>query len=242
MSPIVESPPPVVAIIMDGNGRWANTKGLPRVEGHRMGARSVRTITRACARLGVKSLVLYAFSLENFNRPQREIKFLMRLLRRFLVKERHEIMDNNIRFDAIGRLELLPSNVQSLINRIKEMSGANTGMQLTLALAYGGRAEIVDAARHLSAEVEAGRLSPKEIDEDLFAKFLYKPELSEVDLLIRTASEMRVSNFLLWQISYAELHVTPTCWPDFGEEQLLEAFKDYGSRVRKFGGLVTEGS
>jgi len=234
------SAPPVprsVAVIMDGNGRWARRRGLPRVEGHRIGAESVRVVTRACARLGVESLVLYAFSLENFRRPGKEIDFLMRLLRRFLLKERKEIMENGIRFGAIGRLQLLPRRVRDLLRRMEELSAGNRGMRLTLALAYGGRAEIADAARAIAEKAAAGALAPAAVDEACLAAHLYRPELGEVALLLRTAGEMRVSNFLLWQISYAELHVSPLCWPDFREEQLLEAFADFGRRVRKFGGL-----
>jgi len=232
--------PRSVAVIMDGNGRWARERGRPRVEGHRVGAESVRVVTRECARLGVEILTLYAFSLENFKRPAREVEFLMGLLRRFLRKERREIMDNNIRFNVIGRRELLPRSVVDLIGDLEEASAGNGGMELNLALAYGGRAEIVDAARALAAEAAAGRIDPAGLDEEMLAARLYPGGPREVDLLIRTAGEMRVSNFLLWQICYAEIHVTPVCWPAFRKEELSRAFADFGARVRKFGGLAPE--
>ena len=236
-----EAPPVVprrVAVIMDGNGRWARERGRPRVEGHRVGAESVRVVTRACARWGVDVLTLYAFSLENFRRPKKEVDFLMRLLGRFLVKERREIMDNKIRFKVIGRREMLPARVRGLIARLEEMSAGNHGMKLVLALAYGGRAEIADAAREIAALAARGEIDPAAVDESLLEEHLYDGEVKEVDLLIRTAGEMRVSNFLLWQISYAEFHVSPACWPEFREEELRKAFLDFGGRERKFGGLL----
>ncbi len=232
--------PPRVAVIMDGNGRWARERGMPRVEGHRVGAESVRVVTRACARWGVEVLTLYAFSLENFSRPRKEVDFLMRLLARFLVKERREIMDNGIRFRVIGRREMLPSRVRGLVARMEEMSAGNGGMKLVLALAYGGRAEIADAAREIAARAARGEIDPSAVDESLLSEHLYDPEVREVDLLIRTAGEMRVSNFLLWQISYAEFHVSPACWPDFREPELRAAFEDFAGRKRKFGGLLPE--
>ena len=241
MSSGVDKVPAAVAVIMDGNGRWARERGRPRMVGHRVGAESVRVITRTCARLGVESLILYAFSLENFSRPRDEVAFLMRLLRRFLVRERREIMENRIRFRVIGRRELLPRAVQDRVEELETLSRENDGMNLTLALAYGGRAEIVDVARGIARDVAAGRLAPEEVDEEAINRRLYLPAYPDVDLLIRTAGEMRVSNFLLWQISYAELHVSPVCWPDFREEQLARAFADYRGRVRKFGGLVGKG-
>ena len=240
---MTEAPPVVpgkVAVIMDGNGRWARERGKPRVEGHRVGAESVRVVTRTCARWGVDVLTLYAFSLENFRRPKKEVDFLMKLLARFLVRERREIMDNGIRFRVIGRREMLPSRVRGLIARLEEMSAANEGMKLVLALAYGGRAEIADAARAIAERAARGEIEPGEVNESLLEDHLYDPDVREVDLLIRTAGEMRISNFLLWQISYAEFHVSPVCWPEFREEELRAAFLDFAGRKRKFGGLLPE--
>ncbi len=230
--------PRSVAIIMDGNGRWAKEKGLPRVEGHKAGAESVRVITRACAEKGVENLVLYAFSLENFKRPRDEVDYLMRLLKRFLARERKDILDNDIRFKVIGRREKLPGDVVRLIEIMEKESESNAGMRLVLALAYGGRSEIVDAVKAISRMVASGGMEIEKIDEDTFSEYLYDPLTKDIDLLIRTAGEKRVSNFLLWQISYAELFVSDVCWPDFREEHLEEAFEDFGKRIRKFGGLV----
>jgi len=232
--------PAHVAIIMDGNGRWAAARRLPRTRGHAAGVESVRTITRACARRKVRQLTLYAFSEENWKRPRREVSLLMRLLRRFLVAERGEIMENDIRLTAIGRLHRLPDDVRTELEKSRELSRNNGGMVLNLALSYGGRQEIVDAARAIAVRVKAGELEADDITEEVVAAHLYQPSMPPPDLLIRTAGELRVSNFLLWQISYAELYVTPTCWPDFREEELDEALRAYANRVRKFGGLVPE--
>jgi undecaprenyl diphosphate synthase len=227
-----------VAIIMDGNGRWARERGLSRTRGHAAGVESVRAVTRACAKKGIGQLTLYAFSEENWKRPRREVELLMRLLRRFLVRERAEIMENDIRLTAIGRLERLPADVRKELDATRAMSAGNRGMILNLALSYGGRQEIVDAVRRIAARVRAGEIAPDEITEDVITAHLYQPEMPPPDLLIRTAGEMRFSNFLLWQVSYTELHVTPACWPEFREEHLDEALESYGRRVRKFGGLV----
>jgi undecaprenyl diphosphate synthase len=224
-----------IAIIMDGNGRWARKQGFRRVFGHQNGAESVRQVTRDCARLGVKRLTLYAFSADNWKRPEREVSFLMRLLRRYLVDERGEIMDNNIRFTAIGRLNLLPADVRRELDRTIAMSQANTGMVLSLALSYGARQEIVDAIRRIAEDVKCGRLDPAGIDEDAIASRLYDPAAADPDLLIRTGGDVRVSNFLLWQISYTELWVTPVMWPEFKREHLHEAILDYSRRDRRFG-------
>ncbi|MBI1848875.1 MAG: isoprenyl transferase [Planctomycetes bacterium] len=226
-----------IAIIMDGNGRWAHSRDLPRVRGHEEGIQSVREVARECARLGLIQLTLYAFSVENWKRPKREVEFLMRLLERFLVSEREEIEENNIRFAAIGRLHELPSFVVDELNRTIEMSKHNTGLTLCLALNYGGRAEILDATRRIASLVREGKVAPEQIDETLFERCLYAPEMPPPDLLIRTAGEMRVSNFLLWQISYAEIYVSSVCWPDFRREELHRALEAYSKRVRKFGGL-----
>ncbi len=231
-----------VAIIMDGNGRWAERRRRVRIWGHRAGVESVRVAAVECARLGIERLTLYAFSQENWKRPRREVDILWRLLRRFLVRERDEIMDNDIRFAAIGRLDGLPGFVRRELEETAERSASNRGMVLCLALNYGGRAEIADAARAVAELVRRGEAAPADVDEEMIARHLYAPDAPDPDLLIRTAGEMRVSNFLLWQISYAEFHVTPVCWPDFREEQLHAALRDYAGRSRKFGALPAEAS
>ncbi len=227
-----------IAIIMDGNGRWAKKRGLSRMRGHMEGAKSVREITEECARKHVEQLTLYAFSSENWSRPRIETNFLMWLLKDYLVKERKTIMDNNIRFTVIGRIEALPEAVQKEIATEIELSKNNTGMVLCLALNYGGRAEIIDAARKLAQRVKTGELSPEDISEEIFKEHMYTVGMRDPDLLIRTGGEMRVSNFLLWEISYTELWVTPVCWPDFHKEQLEQAINDYASRERRYGGLI----
>ncbi len=226
-----------IAVIMDGNGRWARQQGLRRILGHETGAENVREITRECARLGVGRLTLYAFSAENWRRPQSEVDALMRLLKQYLISERREIMDNDIRFKAIGRLHELPEDVRVELARTTEMSAANKGMVLCLALAYGGRHEIVDAVRRLARDVREGRCAPESIDETSIARCLYDPEAPDPDLLIRTGGDLRISNFLIWQISYAELWVTQVKWPDFHKEHLHEAIRDYSRRDRRFGGI-----
>ncbi|HKD99688.1 MAG TPA: polyprenyl diphosphate synthase [Planctomycetota bacterium] len=232
-----QPPPAHVAIIMDGNGRWAQRQGLLRVAGHRRGIESVRRVTEECARVGVSSLTLYAFSVENWKRPKSEIRVLMNLLRRFLIDERPTLRENRIRLTSIGRIGDLPPEVVAELRESERMSAAFDGMVLRLALSYGGRAEIADAVKRIAREVAAGRLSPEAIDEETVRAFLYDPVLPDPDLLIRTAGEMRFSNFLLWQASYAELYVTPVCWPEFREAELHQAFAEYRRRVRKFGGL-----
>lgn len=229
--------PSHIAIIMDGNGRWARRRGLVRIRGHKEGVESVREITRECAKKKLKQLTLYAFSQENWKRPKREIKLLMKLLKEFLVKERKEIEENNIRLTAIGRIDGLPEDVQRELAISIEESRHNTGMVLCLALNYGGRSEIVDAVKNIVKRVKAGKMSLEEITEETFKNFLYTSEMPDPDLLIRTGGEMRVSNFLLWEISYTEIWVTPICWPDFRKEHLEEAIKDYAHRERRFGGL-----
>ena len=226
-----------IAIIMDGNGRWAREHGLQRILGHESGAETVREITRECSRLGVERLTLYAFSAENWKRPEREVEFLMHLLAEYLRKERAEIMDNNIRFTAIGRLHELPESVRKELDALSQLSAKNTGMTLCLALAYGGRFEIVDAVRRLAEDVKAGRCDPATIDEAAIARYLYDPASPDPDLLIRTGGDMRVSNFLLWQISYTELWVTPVKWPEFAKEHLHEAIRDFSRRDRRFGNI-----
>jgi undecaprenyl diphosphate synthase len=224
-----------VAIIMDGNGRWAKRRNLPRTQGHTEGTHSVREVTEACAGLGVQQLTLYAFSVENWKRPKREVDYLMRLLERFLRRQRKTIMKNNIRFAVIGAIEGLPEGVRREIDITLRESEGNTGLTLCLALNYGARREIVEAARRLARRVGGGELRADEITEETFSQSLYTAGMNDPDLLIRTAGEQRVSNFLLWQISYAEFYFSPVCWPDFRRPQLEEALLEYTRRERRFG-------
>jgi undecaprenyl diphosphate synthase len=227
--------PRSVAVIMDGNGRWAKKAGLERIRGHERGIEAVRTTVTECARLGVEALVLYAFSEENWQRPQREIDLLFKLLRRFLVEERSTLMQNRVRLLHSGRRERLGPDILALLDETVALTAPNAGMKLSLAISYGGRQEIVDAVRRLAVRVQRGELAPAAIDEAAIHANLYQPDLPDPDLLIRTAGEQRISNFLLWQVSYAEIHVSDVCWPDFRAEHLHAAFRDYGRRVRKFG-------
>jgi undecaprenyl diphosphate synthase len=226
-----------VAIIMDGNGRWARERGLERVEGHARGVNSVRSVVEEGCRLGLEQLTLYCLSVENWKRPQTELDFLMALLREYLIAERPEIMDQNIRFATIGRRAELPDEVLAEIDETKLISQKNSGMRLCLAINYGGRTELVDAMQSLAQRVQHGELKPEQIDEEEISNSLYTAGMPDPDLLIRTAGEMRVSNYLLWQISYAELWVTSKCWPDFDAALFHQALRDYGSRERRFGGL-----
>jgi undecaprenyl diphosphate synthase len=227
--------PKHVAIIMDGNGRWAKERGLPRIRGHEAGVESVRAVTREAVRLGLRQLTLYTFSAQNWGRPRIEVVSLMRLLRRYLVDERGELMENNIRLAAIGRRRGLPRGVARELAATEQLTARNTGLTLCLALNYGGRDEIVDAIRALAADAVAGKVKPDRIAERTFARYLYTADMPDPDMLIRTAGEMRVSNFLLWQISYAELYIADVCWPDFREEQFRDALRVYGRRHRTFG-------
>ena len=229
-----------VAIIMDGNGRWAAERNRPRVAGHRAGADAVRRTVETCARLGIECLTLYAFSTENWKRPRFEIRALMDLLVEYLRKELRSIKENNIQFRMIGRSEELHISVLEQIRKAELSTFQNTGMRLNIALNYGGRTEIVDAVRKLSRDVAAGRLHPDAIDEELIRGALYTRALPDPDLLIRTSGEMRISNFLLWQIAYAEIHVTDTLWPDFGERDLFCALIDYQKRDRRYGRVHLE--
>ena len=229
-----------IAIIMDGNGRWAKDRGLARIAGHKAGAESVRRTLRACEAAGVEVLTLFSFSTENWKRPQDEVEALMGLLTEMLAAEEDELVERNIRLKAIGRLEALPGAVRGALERAIERTGDCTGATLCLALNYGARAEIVDAVRLIGEDVESGALDPAEIDEGTIASRLYTADVPDPDLLIRTSGEMRVSNFLLWQISYAELHVTETRWPEFAEEHLFEAIRDFQSRDRRFGDTRAE--
>lgn len=228
-----------VAIIMDGNGRWAQARGFPRIEGHRRGVSTVRAIVEQCSRLQLDQLTLYCFSSENWKRPPLELKLLMQLLEQYLIEERAEIMRQNLRFAVIGRRAGLGDGVLREIARTSEISKDNTGMRLCLAVNYGSRGELADAARSIAEEVAAGRLTPDQVDEDVFASHLYTAGMSDPDLVIRTAGEMRVSNYLLWQISYAEFWVTDRCWPEFSHDDLHRAFQDFAARDRRFGGLST---
>ncbi len=229
--------PQHIAVIMDGNGRWAQRRHLPRVAGHRAGVRSAREVIETCARLKISALTLYAFSLENWRRPKTEIDFLMRLLREYLRKELPVIHRNNIRLLVIGRPEQLPAEVQRDVERAMRQTAENTGMRLAVALNYGGRAELVDAFNAILDRVRHNGLSTYRVDEQTIADHLYTAGLPDPDLLIRTSGEMRVSNFLLWQIAYAEIYVTETLWPDFTRAQLLEALLDFQKRERRYGGL-----
>jgi undecaprenyl diphosphate synthase len=230
--------PAHVAIIMDGNGRWARQRGLPRIEGHRRGVKSVRATIEECCRLGVRQLTLYCLSSENWKRPKMELDFLMTLLQKYLIDERAEILEQNIRFTSIGRRDELPANVLRELDENVRVSRNNTGLTLCLAINYGARTEIVDAMRSLAEQVKQGKLAPEDIDETMVSEALYTSGMADPDLLIRTAGEMRVSNFLLWQISYAELWVTDKCWPDFERDTLHQALRDFAARDRRFGGLT----
>lgn len=224
-----------VAIIMDGNGRWAKQRALNRIKGHHEGAESVRVIVRACREIGIKILTLYAFSTENWRRPQYEIKSLMALLKKFLKSERQEMLENNIRFNAIGQIERLPEAVQVTLRETITATQHNRGMLLNLALSYGSRDEIVEAVQKVALDVQKGTLKPGDITPGLFAEYLYTKGMPDPDLLIRTSGEMRISNFLLWQIAYSEIYVTDILWPDFRKEALLGAIRDYQKRERRFG-------
>ena len=232
-----EKRPRHVAIIMDGNGRWAQRQGLPRIEGHRRGVQSVRNVTEESARLGLAQLTLFCLSSENWKRPQQELDFLMRLLEQYVIEERSTIMDQDIRLVTIGRRDGIPDSVVEELDKTIDMSRENAGMRLCLAINYGARTEMLDAARRLAHDVQTGSLAVEAIGEDDFADRLYTAGMPDPDLLIRTAGEMRISNYLLWQISYAELWFTERCWPEFEIDELHEALRDYIARERRFGGL-----
>ena len=226
--------PQHVAVIMDGNGRWAGLRHLPRVEGHRAGTRAVREVIETSARLGLKYITLYAFSVENWKRPAAEVATLMALLKRYLRSELETLLTNNIRLEVIGRTQELSTDVQHELHVAIERTSRNTGTVLTIALNYGGRAEIVDAVRAALAQ----GLQPDDVDEATFARLLYTNGRPDPDLLIRTSGEMRVSNFLLWQIAYSEIYVTDTFWPDFRRTHMFEALLDYQRRERRYGGIA----
>ena len=229
--------PAHVAVIMDGNGRWAKQRNLPRIEGHRNGAESVRAVVRAAGEVGIKYLTLYAFSMENWTRPKQEVDTLMKYLDRYLRNEVGELQKNNVRLEVIGQIYRLPEFVQEQLKKTIALLHRNKGLTLVLALSYGGRTEIVEAVRGIAAKVKQGKLDPEEITEQVLAQHLYTKGIPDPDLLIRTSGEMRVSNFLLWQISYAELVVTSTLWPDFRKPQFFEALEEYARRHRRFGAV-----
>jgi undecaprenyl diphosphate synthase len=226
-----------VAVIMDGNGRWAREHGLPRVEGHRRGAESARAIIKAAAEAGVRYLTLYTFSMENWNRPKTEVDAIMRYLAHYLKKEVGELNRSNVQLEAIGQIHRLPEAVQRQLKITRAALSKNSGLTLVLALSYGSRAEIVDATRAIAEKAQAGELDPAEVNEDYFSKHLYTHHIPDPDLLIRTSGEMRLSNFLLWQVSYAEMVVTPTLWPEFRKPQFHAALEEYAKRHRRFGKL-----
>jgi len=230
-----ESLPRHVAIIMDGNGRWAKKRSLNRILGHREGTKSVQDIVRACREVGIQVLTLYAFSTENWKRPQKEVSALMKLLKEFLKSELLEMVENGIRLNAIGEIERFPDDVLKVLRETMEATRENQDMLLNLALSYGGRHEIVRAARHIAADSREGRVRDEEITEAFFSGYLYTHGMPDPDLLIRTSGEMRISNFLLWQIAYSEIFITKTLWPDFRREELFEIFHAYDKRERRFG-------
>jgi undecaprenyl diphosphate synthase len=233
--------PAHIAIIMDGNGRWANRRNLPRAAGHQAGIDPVRSTVEVCARLGIRALTLYAFSVENWKRPRHEVETLWRLLRFYLNRELPKMMKNNIRLFAIGRLDGLPKPVREELQAAVDATNQNTGLRVNLAINYGGRAELVDAVNGLIRQAQAnGTIDVLDIDEDAISGALYTAHVPDPDLLIRTSGEMRLSNFLLWQIAYSELYVTETLWPDFTRTELLRAVLDYQRRERRFGGVKSD--
>ncbi|QDV64117.1 Decaprenyl diphosphate synthase-like protein [Crateriforma conspicua] len=229
--------PAHVAIIMDGNGRWAQARGLPRIEGHRRGVSTVRMVSETCTQWGIGTLTLYCLSSENWKRPQAELDFLMHLLQQYLIEERRTIMDQGLRLRTIGRRDRLPQRVQDEMQKTLDMSADNPGTELVLAIDYGGRDEITRAVQQISSKIAAGELKADALSESMVADHLDTAGMPEVDLLIRTGGDMRISNFLLWQISYAELWVTETCWPEFSRDDFQAAVSDFASRQRRFGGL-----
>jgi undecaprenyl diphosphate synthase len=231
-----------IAVIMDGNGRWAQQRGLPRIEGHRRGVAAVRSTVEECARLEIPQLTLYCLSSENWKRPPAELQFLMQLLEQYMVEERPAIIKQKIRLSVIGRREAMPADALREIDKTIELTRHNQGLGLCLAINYGARAELADAVRTIAREVQEGRLRADQVSESTIAEHLYTAGTPDPDLLIRTAGEMRLSNFLLWQISYAEVWVTPTCWPEFDASHLHQAIRDFAGRNRRFGGLSPSSS
>lgn len=227
--------PTHIAVIMDGNGRWAKRRLLNRVKGHEKGADTVRTVVRTCREIGIQYLSLYAFSTENWQRPKAEVSALMTLLKKYIGSEKEELHKQNIRLNVLGEIESLPEDVRTALEEIISLTRNNAAMTLNLALSYGGRAEIVKMVREIALEVQAGRLAPEAIDAEMVARHLYTATMPDPDLLIRTSGEMRISNFLLWQIAYAEIFVTPTLWPDFTREEFVAILRQYQTRERRFG-------
>jgi undecaprenyl diphosphate synthase len=226
-----------VAVIMDGNGRWAKSRHLPRIEGHRRGADSAREIIRTAGELGIKYLTLYAFSAENWNRPKDEVDALMKYLVHYLKSETKELNKSNVRLEVIGQIHRLPDNVQEHLRKSMETLSKNNGLTLIMALSYGSRIEIVEAVRHIAQKAKSGKLDPADITEKVISDHLWTRNVPDPDLMIRTSGEMRISNFLLWQLSYAELVITPTLWPDFKRPQFVAALEEYAKRHRRFGGI-----
>lgn len=237
MTPQLENIPRHIAMIMDGNGRWAAERGLPRIKGHERGAETVRNCVEICGELGVKYLTLYAFSTENWKRPQTEVVALMTLLERFLKDKTKELIEKNVRLHTIGRTSQLPAACQRELERAKEETAQCTGLHLVLALSYGSREEIVDAAKRACQAIQSGKMSMDDLTPETFSGFLDTREIPDPDLLVRTSGELRVSNFLLWQISYTELWVTRKLWPEFAKEDLLEAIREFGQRQRRYGAV-----
>lgn len=229
--------PDHIAIIMDGNGRWAQNRDLPRIEGHRRGVSTVRMVSEVATELGINTVTLYCLSSENWKRPQAELDFLMHLLEQYLIEERKAIMDQGLRLHVIGRRDRLPQKVLEQMDQTIEMSASNPGTRLVLAIDYGGRDEITKAVRDIAEQVQSGTLETSAIDETCVDQHLYTAGLPEVDLMIRTGGDMRVSNFLLWQLSYAEFWMTEKCWPEFTQDDLMTAIHDFNTRQRRFGGL-----
>jgi undecaprenyl diphosphate synthase len=226
-----------VAIIMDGNGRWATRRDLPRIAGHKAGEESITDVVRAASEWGLGAITLFAFSTENWNRPDNEVKFLMSFNRNLLDKRVEEFHERNIRICHMGRRDKIPRSTMETIDNAVELTRDNTGMTLNIAFNYGGRAEIIDALRKLCSDLSEGKIDPQELEEESFREYLYVPDVSDPDLLIRTAGEMRISNFLLWELAYTEIYATDTLWPDFRREHLAEAIKEYQDRERRFGSI-----
>ncbi|MFN2508604.1 MAG: isoprenyl transferase [Chthoniobacterales bacterium] len=237
MATPAQSIPRHVAIIMDGNGRWAQERGLPRIRGHEQGAEAVRECVVGCGELKIEFLTLYAFSAENWQRPKAEVVALMHLLERFLKEKTPELLEKNVRLQAIGRLTDLPPACQRQLHKSIERSAGNGGLTLILALSYGGRLEIIDGIKSLLRQIESGHIDSAMIDVEMFSKHLYTRYYPDPDLLIRTSGEMRLSNFLLWQLSYTEMYVTPKLWPEFTKQDLFEAVQEFGRRQRRYGGV-----
>lgn len=224
-----------IAIIMDGNGRWAQKRSLNRIAGHRTGIKKAKEVIRSCREIGIEVLTLYAFSTENWKRPQREIKALMALLKRFLRAEGKELIENNIRLNTIGNIVDLPKDVSQVLQEVMEKTKRNTGMVLNAALSYSGRDEIIQAVKKIIGHVQQGEMTTKQLNEEVFSQYLFTSGLPDPDLLIRTSGELRISNFLLWQMAYTEIYVTDILWPDFNKNNLIDAIADYQKRERRYG-------